>query len=279
MDIVAFLAALASALTYAAWNAAARARPDPGQGFAVVVIAAGFLALPLVPWVGLPDPAAWPWMAGGMIFNLVSMRAMMATYRRTPFAIGFPIARGLTPPLVALAAMAVHAEVLSATATLGIVAVTVALLTLAANALARQKAAPSGLGLAVVSSLFAAGYVFLDAQGARVSGSVLSYACTVAVANAILLAALSALEGRSPARFRAGDWLFGFAAATVSMSSYVLLLYAFTLGPLGPISAIRETSVLFATALAAWLLRERVGPVEWAAALVAVAGIGLIRVS
>jgi drug/metabolite transporter (DMT)-like permease len=279
VDELAFAAALLSALTYAGWNAAARRRPDPGQGFAIVVIAAGFVAFPGLLIFGFPNTAALPWMLGGMVFNLVSMRAIMATYRRTPFAVGFPIARGLTPPLVALAAMAFGGEALSMSAVVGIVAVSGSLLVLGLHALDRRKAQPSGLALAALSSVFAAGYVYMDAAGARASGSVLAYGCTLAVANAITLAALGALEGRSPLRFTTAEWRFGFLASIVSMASYLLLLFAFTRAPMGPVSAIRETSVLFATALAAWLLKEKVGPVEWLAAAVAVLGIAFIRLS
>lgn len=279
MDPIAFLAALGSALTYALWNAAVRARPDPGLGFAVIVVAAGFTAFPIVLWTGLPDLRAWPWMVGGMVFNLIAMRAMMATYRRTPFAVGFPIARGLTPPMVALAALAVDGEVPSLLAVVGILAVSAALTLLGLNALRRDKASLDGLAMAAMTSVFTACYVFLDAKGARASGNILAYGCLLAVLNAILMAILQALEGRSPLRFTPRDWVFGLLVSIVSMTSYLLLLYAFTHGPIGPLSALRETSVLFATALAAWLLKERVGGLEWVCVMIAVAGIAILRMS
>jgi len=41
--------------------------------------------------------------------------------------------------------------------------------------------------------------------------------------------------------------------------------------------ALRETSVLFGTAFAAWMLAERVGRIEWLSAVIAVTGIALLR--
>jgi len=278
VDPVAFFAALFSAVSYACWNAAARARPDPGQGFAIVVIASGLLCVPLLAFAGLPDPAAWPWMAGSILSNLVAMRSLMATYRLTPFAVGFPIARGLTPPLVAGAAL-VGGEALALPAVFGIVAVSLALTTLGLSALRGDRADPRGLAMAVVSSIFSAGYIFMDAVGARASGSVLSYAALLGILNAMTMAGLAMAEGKAPWRLAATEWRFGLMAAVVSMASYLALLFAFTRGPIGPVSAIRETSVLFATALAALLLKERVGATEWIAVVVAVAGIMLIRLS
>ena len=47
--------------------------------------------------------------------------------------------------------------------------------------------------------------------------------------------------------------------------------------PTGPVAALRETSVLFGTAFAAWMLAERVGRIEWLSAVIAVIGIALLR--
>jgi drug/metabolite transporter (DMT)-like permease len=49
--------------------------------------------------------------------------------------------------------------------------------------------------------------------------------------------------------------------------------------PIGPITALRETSVLFGSALAALLLKERVTLRRWAGALVVCAGAILIGFS
>ena len=50
-----------------------------------------------------------------------------------------------------------------------------------------------------------------------------------------------------------------------------------TVAPIGLVGAVRETSVLFATAIAALVLKERFGPARWAAAATVVAGLVLLR--
>ena len=55
--------------------------------------------------------------------------------------------------------------------------------------------------------------------------------------------------------------------------AYVLVLAALRLAPAAPVAAVRETSVLFAVALAAPLLGERVTGVQAAGAALVVAGI------
>ena len=63
----------------------------------------------------------------------------------------------------------------------------------------------------------------------------------------------------------------------MSYTSSLLVLFAFTRGPTGPVSALRETSVLFGAAFAAWMLAERVGRIEWLSAVIAVTGIALLH--
>jgi drug/metabolite transporter (DMT)-like permease len=277
LSLAVFLAALGSAVLHAAWNAAARRRADPGQGFAVIIYAAGVVAAPLLLITGLPDPKCFPWLAGSIAFNILTMRAMMAAYRRAPFAVSYPIARGLTPPLVAITAAIVNAELPSRIAWLGIATISVALVMLAGRAIRVRETPASGVLLAAASSVFAAGYVFMDAQGVRASGSVLAYGVAVPLLNGVTLGALGAAEGRPPWKLPFREWRFGFAACSLSFASYLLVLYAFTHGPTGPVAALRETSVLFATAFAAFMLAERVGRIEWISAGLAVAGIALLR--
>lgn len=99
---------------------------------------------------GLPARVAWPWLGGGLVANIISARTLMAAYRRAPFAVSYPITRGLTPPLVAVAAAVVTAEVPSKHALLGIAAVSLALLVLAKLAICSRmrkgcvRRAPSG---------------------------------------------------------------------------------------------------------------------------------------
>ena len=64
-------------------------------------------------------------------------------------------------------------------------------------------------------------------------------------------------------------------AGCAGFVAYVLVLAAYRLAPAAVVSAVRETSVLFAVALAAPVLRERVPPSRLAGAVLVVAAIAL----
>ncbi|MFZ6766719.1 EamA family transporter [Undibacterium sp. Di26W] len=71
--------------------------------------------------------------------------------------------------------------------------------------------------------------------------------------------------------------MLGIAGGSCSVASYGLALWAMTLAPVAAIAALRETSILFATAIAAWILREKITARRLVAILLAVAGAIVIR--
>jgi drug/metabolite transporter (DMT)-like permease len=65
-------------------------------------------------------------------------------------------------------------------------------------------------------------------------------------------------------------------AGVLGTLTYGLALLAFSLGPMAEISALRETSILFAALIGALILKEPFGKGRAVAALVAVTGIVII---
>jgi drug/metabolite transporter (DMT)-like permease len=274
-----FLAALGSAVLHALWNAAARMRPDPGNGLASVVVMAGVLGVPLMAVVGPPPLAAVKWLLLGAGINLLTMRALMATYRRTPFAVGYPIVRGMAPLNVTLLTWLFLGDTISPLAVGGIAAITAGMLLLAESARRGAKFDRVGLAMAIAAGFCNALFVLTDVQGVRVSGDPLTYGAATCVVNSLTMLGMLAFEGRRVTGLLRGNIRFGLLASFLSTGSYLLVLYGFASGPSGPVSALRETSVFFGLILAGLMLREPVGPLRWTAAGLAVIGAGLIRLS
>ena len=67
--------------------------------------------------------------------------------------------------------------------------------------------------------------------------------------------------------------------AAAGFGAYALVLAALQLAPAASVAAVRETSVVIATALAALFLRERVTRARLAGSVVVVAGIALLALS
>jgi drug/metabolite transporter (DMT)-like permease len=75
---------------------------------------------------------------------------------------------------------------------------------------------------------------------------------------------------------RAEIGLSSFLAGVALFGGYLLVLSALRLAPAAPVAAVRETSVVLATGLAALVLGERVGPARAGGAALVVAGVALL---
>jgi drug/metabolite transporter (DMT)-like permease len=69
----------------------------------------------------------------------------------------------------------------------------------------------------------------------------------------------------------------GFVAGIIGYVAYAIALWAMTHAPIGAVAAVRESSVLFATAIGALALKERFGKIRWLAAILVVAGLVLVK--
>jgi drug/metabolite transporter (DMT)-like permease len=273
----AFAAVLASAVLHASWNALARASSEPGDMLATGVMISGMLSLPALLWLGLPAPAAWPWLIGGVIVNAIGIRLAMAAYRRASFGLAYPIMRAGIP----LMSLPIGAVLLNEwprpVGVAGVLLIAAALIMLALAARRAGRAELSGLGYALAAAVAGAGYVAADAGGVRLSGSIFSYVFGVSVGNGIALALMGLAERRDPRRQLAAHWRRGLLISALSTSSFLLYIAAVAVTPVAIASALRETSVLVAVAIAHFVLKEEVGRWHWLAAACAVAGIAAIR--
>ncbi|HEY5187643.1 MAG TPA: hypothetical protein VII87_01325 [Solirubrobacteraceae bacterium] len=264
VGIVLFAAAL-----HAAWNALVKAIGDRLTLMAMMGAATVAIALPIALLVSAPRAQAWPEVGGSLVLHTVYNLMLVASYRVGDYNQVYPIARGTAPPVVALAAVVLVGERLTGLQVAGLIILSCGLLTLA---VARGQGSPRAVGLAVMTGLLIAAYTVTDGVGVRHSGSVLGYAGWLFTGSGVLTALIPRLalgmagpgsrrEAR-PARvctvLRTAPDLAarGALAAALSLVAYVLVLWAQTRGALAVVAALRETSVVFAAVLGAFVFRE-----------------------
>jgi len=270
------LFALASALLHATWNAAARATPDPAITLRVIVIVAGIWMIPVLFWFGLPAREALPYMFVGCCFNMMAVFAMGRAYRTTDFAIAYPLTRGLSPIIVLLGAGVLFSDWPNLFGIFGVLVLSggLILLVLVAHG---QRADRTGLLWAGLAAFGVGTNIMLDSQGLKLTPEPFSYAAAGSVMNAIIISVLSLRERAKLIGFIRQRPLFSAGWTIVSNLSYGLSVIALAIGPAAVAAALRETSMLFATFIAALLYKDRIKPAHWLAVGLAVAGAMLMR--
>lgn len=273
MPATIFLLVLAAALLHASWNAVVKRGPDKLLGTVLVTASAALLSAIVLPWLDAPAPRSWPWLGISVLLQAGYYVLVARSYHTVDMSLAYPVMRGCAPPLVALAATALG-EPLAATAWLGVVLVSAGILGMAVGNHPRQ------LGWPLLTAAIIATYTLVDAHGARLSGSPVSYTLWLFLLSGVPLAGWAMLRRRDAVlAYARRHWPLGLCGGVGTTASYAIALWAMTRAPVALVSALRETSILFALLISALLLRERVPRVRWLAAGLIVAGAATLRMA
>jgi drug/metabolite transporter (DMT)-like permease len=277
MPLLAVVAALGSALIHASWNAALKAGRGDRIADAFLVAVGGMLlwAVVAIIW-GAPAPEAWPYIAASVVIHLVYWFALFSAYDAGDMSHIYTLSRGMAPMLVALGAALTAREIPSPAKLLGVVLVSGGVLCVGLSPRAPLKASLWALSLGVCISA----YSLVDALGTRTDGNALLYvAWTSGVLGVPMIAFTFWRRGSRLLRDAAVAPFRGLAVGVISFAGYGLVLWAQTFAPIAPVTALRETSVVFGALIAFLFLRERLGLRRWLGAVVVTAGAALIALS
>jgi drug/metabolite transporter (DMT)-like permease len=121
-----------------------------------------------------------------------------------------------------------------------------------------HKMRGSALLWAVLTGVCIAAYTVIDAQGVRAAPTAGSYIVWTFLLLGGALGTFFALwRGKAFLASAAGQWRPGLLAGALSIVTYGCALLAFRLGATPRLAALRETSILFGTAIAVIWLKER----------------------
>ena len=247
------LAVLGAALLHASWNALIKAGGDPQLETIGIAAGSGVVALVIAPWLPAPGSQSWPWLAGSALVHILYFVFLAGAYRWGELSYTYPVMRGGGPMIVALVGALALGEVLPLGETLGVAMICVGILAFASGKHDR-RATWFAAGNAVVI----AAYTLIDGQGARASGAPVSYTLWFFAANGLVIVIYGlARRGRDIPDYLRRHSLRAIAGGSCAVAAYGIALWAMTRAPIAVVAVLRETSVIFAALLGAWLLKEK----------------------
>ena len=276
LEIVALV--LAAALMHATWNALVKNGRDRLGTMALVNGTGGLAGLVMLPFLPLPAPEAWPWLLASMVLHQIYYAALLLAYRTGDLSQVYPLARGTAPLLVAVGAWLLAGETLSQAEAAGVVIVSLGILSLAWRRGLRPEGEWAALGFALLTACSIGLYSLADGMGVRLSGDALGYIAWLFVLDAIPFLVFAIWRrGWSILPADAAELRNGVLGGLVSLGAYGCVIWAFSQGPMAHIVALRETSVLIAAGIGAYLLKEPFGPRRIAASAVVAGGAVLLN--
>jgi drug/metabolite transporter (DMT)-like permease len=280
MPFPVMIVVLLAALLHAAWNFLVKRNDDKRLSMSAVVLGHTPFALLALLVAPLPDPGALPYIAGGAALHVGYQLFLLAAYRIGDLSQVYPLARGCAPLIVAGVSVALLGADL---AWLELAAVAVIGAGIMSLALARRSGGlrnGRAAAFALVTGGFIASYSLVDGLGAREAGTALGFYGWLSTVNGVVFAAIMRIvQPGVVTRVVCRDWRLALGGGGASFMAYAMVTWAFTVASIPLVTALRETSIVFALLLGVLVLGERLDLTKVLATLGTMLGIGLLRLA
>lgn len=258
MTLTVFLTTLLAALLHATWNAVVKGSGDKAMSMAAVIIGHvpfAFVALLFVPF---PAVECLPYILGGTVFHFGYQVFLLHSYSLGDLTQVYPIARGTAPLIVAGVSVLFLGVVLSGIELLAIGCIVTGILSLCLVRRSDGTRNPKAARAALITGCFIAGYSLVDGLGARVAGTGVGFYSVLCLVNAAVFALFMAwrkpgLLSRIP-REAPHVMVIGGGASFVA---FAMVVWGFTQAPIALVTALRETSIVFALLIGVFIMGER----------------------
>ena len=274
------LLVLTAALLHATWNAVVKNSGDKLVSVVAVVVGHVPFALITLLFVEAPANQSWGWLLVGIALHVGYQLFLGASYRFGDLSQVYPIARGVAPLLVTLISVLFLGVLISQFELAAIVIIVIGISSVCLIKNDQGAMNRTGVVLALITGSFIAAYSLVDGIGARLSGSALGFYAWLAIGNAALLLLATSISRRRMLKdVLASSKLTFWFGGGASYAAYALVIWAFTQAPIAMVTALRETSIVFALLIGVIHLKEKLSLYKVCAIVITLAGAALLRLA
>lgn len=272
MTLTAIFIVLVAAVLHATWNALIKTASDRLVVLGLLNVGHIVFGIGLVISSPMPAVESWGFILASTVIHWAYYYLLYQAYRHGDLSQVYPIARGMSPILVALGAQFFAGESLPPMAWLGVVTASGGIFLLSGNVFSGK--APSVVVLAAMATgLMIAGYSLVDGMGVRVSQSTTGYIGWLFILEGLAVVYIFSRVGRRIFQISRQTLVLGLTGGLVSALAYGLVIYVKSFTPLGMVSTLRETSVVIAAIIGVVLLGERPWKLRILASVIVAAGV------
>ena len=278
MSLTVFLVVISAAFLHAVWNAAVKGSDDKLLGMSAIVFGHMIPAAIALFFVEMPSRESLPYMIGGLICHFGYQVFLLSAYKIGDFTQVYPIARGTGPLIVTAVSVLFLGVTLSPYELIAVALIVAGIMSLSIVRQGDGLRNPKAAVMAITTGCFIAGYSLIDGLGARVSGSAVGFMSLLMVLNGVVFFIYLLFKDRQMImRVPREAKLVALGGGTASYVAYVLVVWAFTQAPIPLVTALRETSIIFAVLIGVFIFRERLNLAKVISVMLSLAGAGLLR--
>jgi drug/metabolite transporter (DMT)-like permease len=278
MPLNIFLAIILAAFLHAVWNAMVKNEDNKYLAVTAIVLGHVPVSVLIILLTPIPSVESIPFIILSALLHIGYEWYLLSAYRFGDLTKVYPIARGTAPILITIVSLIFLGVALSNFEILGIFIISLGILSLSLQG-AKGIKNRSAVIYALVTGFFIMGYSITDGYGARVSNSFLSYMGWSFILNATIFPIILKINNKSEIitkTFKEGKKIF-FIGGTLSYIVYGIVIWGFTQAPIALITALRETSIIFALLIGTFFLKEKFTLLKVIATFIIFFGVALLK--
>ena len=268
-----------AALLHALWNIIIKSLNNSLVGIAVKVFFQSIIFFPIIFIVPLPQGLTWFYLISSSILHSIYFILLGSMYNRGDMTVIYPIARGCAPVFVTVLSLIFLKDSLSLVGIIGIITVSFGLVLLSLENFKIEMNIKI-IGISLFIALIISIYTFTDGAGVRSADMASTYIVwNFFLGGWISIGYVFFRNKKELFELQLIDLMYILLATIISFTAYAIIIWSMKHVPIGFVSSMRESSIIFASLIGYYFLKEKIGYIRLLSGFIFFIGVYLIYTS
>ena len=282
MSVTLFIIIILTAVAHTTWNVLLKTSDNKVLFLRSFLLLASFLFIPVLFFIQPPSPSSYVFLAASLFIHIFYNIFLIKMYSYSEISFSYPIARGSPTLILLVISPLLLGDEISYLNNIGALILICGIFFLIFSEGNYKKINFKGLGLSLMVASTIVVYTLVDAKGARLSESAISYGIYMFAIEGITFNIAYVLffkDKKIPFQFISKEKYKILLASILVTFAYLPILYAFTKVNVPSVAALREISILFTSIYGVYFLKEKFGLIKVISAALVVVGCIIIRIA
>jgi len=265
-----------AAFLHALWNIIIKSLNNSLVGIAVKVFFQSIIFTPIIFFVPLPEGITWFYLICSFLLHSLYFILLGIMYNREDLTFIYPVARGCAPVFVTILSLIFLYDTISLFGIIGILIVSFALIIISFNKF-NTKIDIKIIGISLFIAFIISIYTFTDGAGVRsVENSSTFIVWNFFFGGWISIGYAYLTNKKALFSLKLKELFLIFCATVVSFSAYAIIIWSMKYEPIGFVASMRESSIIFASIIGFFILKEKIGYIRITSGIIFFIGVFFI---
>ncbi len=265
-----------AAFLHAVWNIIIKSLNNSLIGIAVKVFFQSIIFIPMIFFVSLPEGITWFYLICSALLHSLYFILLGIMYNRKDLTFIYPIARGCAPVFVTILSLIFLKDLIPFFGIIGILIACIALTLISINNFNTKldfQTIATSIFIAFIISL----YTFTDGAGVRsVDNSLTFIVWNFFLGGWISIGYVYLTNKESLLKLKIRELFLILCATIISFNAYAIIIWSMKYVNIGFVASMRESSIIFASIIGIFLLKEKIGYLRILSAILFFIGVSFI---